>query len=313
MQQAERVGSRIPLYATFAVVLVLLLGGMDVLMFAVKNPFQPQQRHYYLALGDSLAFGYQPNLDFADGYANQLYAALQKSGVTNLVNYACGGETTTTFIQGNCVYRYAKHDEYIGSQLDAAVAFIARHPGAVSPVTLDIGSNDVIPDFDPTTCTASASASADLATMDANLRQTILPRLQSALSAAGGPATSSLLLVNYYNPFAKACPNSTGFADTLNSHLAADAAASKVPLVDVYSAFGGDDHMTDHICAYTWVCDARYNNDFHPTTAGYNIIAQTIERALGYPGIGPSLNPMQQNNPPVQTGLTGAALKPESA
>ncbi len=302
MQQVSGPVSRVPVYATFAVLLVLLLGGMDVLLYTIKNPTLRQTHHYYLALGDSLAFGYQPNFNFSDGYANQTFGALKPSGVTDLINYACAGETSTTFIQGNCIARVAKHTEYTGPQLDAAVTFLARHSGAVSPVTLDIGSNDVLPDFDAATCSASATAGADLARMDTDLTQTILPRLQAASTRPGGPATNSLLLLNYYNPFVKSCPNSVSFAHLLNDHLAADAAQFKVPLVDVYAAFGGDDHMADHICDWTWVCDAQFNHDFHPTTAGYGVIAQAIERVLGYIGTGPNLNPMQQNNPPVQSG-----------
>lgn len=313
MPQAAGGGSRVLLYAVFSVLLVLLLGGMDVLFFAIKNPTQRQSHHYYLALGDSLAFGYQPDLNFSDGYADQVFRDLRKTGITDLVNYACGGESTTTFVQGKCVYRYAKHDEYTGPQLDAATTFIAQHRGHVSPVTLSIGSNDVLPDFDIATCTVSASADADLATMDANLTQTILPRLIANTTLAGGPATNSLWLLNYYNPFAKQCPNSSSFVNELNSHLATDAGQFKVPVVDVYSAFGGDSQMTDHICDWTWVCDAQFNHDYHPTTAGYNVIAQTIERAVGYPGTGPSLNPMQQNLPPIQTGQPSADMWHEAA
>lgn len=309
MRQIAGSGSRVLLYGAFAVLLVLLLGGMDVLLFTVKNPGPRPARHYYLALGDSLAFGYQPDFDFSDGYAAQVFGALQKTGVTDLVNYACAGESTTTFIQGHCIARVAKHIEYTGPQLDAATTFIAQHRGAVSPVTLELGSNDVLPDFDITTCTAAPSSDADLATLDADLTQTILPRLQAAITAAGGPATNSLLLLNYYNPFVKACPNSVAFAHLLNDHLAADAAQLKVPLVDVYSAFGGDDHMADHICEWTWVCDAQFDHDVHPTTAGYGVIAQAIERTLGYPGSGgPSLSPVQQNQPPIQSNPPSAVL-----
>lgn len=308
MRQIAGSGSRALLYGAFAVLLVLLLGGMDVLFFSIKNPGPLPARHYYLALGDSLAFGYQPDFNFSDGYAAQVFGALQKTGVTDLVNYACAGESTSTFIQGHCIARVAKHIEYAGPQLDAATTFIAQHRGTVSPVTLELGSNDVLPDFDVTTCTAAPSADADLATLDTDLTQTILPRLQAAITAAGGPAANSLLLLNYYNPFVKACPNSVSFAHLLNDHLAADAAQLKVPLVDVYSAFGGDDHMADHICDWTWVCDAQFNHDVHPTTAGYGVIAQAVERALGYPGAGPSLSPVQQNQPPIQSNPPSAVL-----
>ena len=313
MRQIAGAGSRALLYGSLAVLLVLLVGGLDVLLFTIKNPGPLPTRHYYLALGDSLAFGYQPDFNFSDGYPEQAFGALQKTGVTDLVNYACAGESTTTFIQGQCIARVAKHIEYAGPQLDAATTFIAQHRGAVSPVTLELGSNDVLPDFDITTCTAAASSDADLARMDTDLTQTILPRLHVALTARSGPATNGLLLLNYYNPFVKACPNSVTFAHLLNDHLAADAAQLKVPLVDVYSAFGGDAHMADHICDWTWVCDAQFNHDVHPTTAGYSVIAQTVERALGYPGAGPSLNPVQQNNPPIQSNPPSAILPRWSA
>jgi hypothetical protein len=55
---------------------------------------------YYLALGDSLAFGYQPNLQFFRGYADLFYAtALRFKGVGHYINMGCGGETSVTFIR----------------------------------------------------------------------------------------------------------------------------------------------------------------------------------------------------------------------
>jgi hypothetical protein len=36
----------------------------------------------------------------------------------------------------------ALHDEFTGSQLDAATAFLHAHPGQVSPITLSIGAGD---------------------------------------------------------------------------------------------------------------------------------------------------------------------------
>src|SRR5579885_1869040 len=50
--------------------------------FAVGKTSHAQQplvgpKAYYLALGDSLAFGYQPNLNWAGGYASDFYTNLQ--------------------------------------------------------------------------------------------------------------------------------------------------------------------------------------------------------------------------------------------
>ncbi|HEU5439340.1 MAG TPA: SGNH/GDSL hydrolase family protein [Ktedonobacterales bacterium] len=296
-------------YAVSALVLIVVLAGMDILLLNIKNPAQVLGHHYYLALGDSISFGYQPNLNFSDGFVDQVFAELQKANITDLTDYACAGDSSTTMIQGDCPGRLIKHDAYTGPQLTAALDFIGQHRGQVSPITLEIGSNDVLPDFDSTSCTASDHATADLATLDANLTQTIFPQLLGNLTSVAGPAVTNLYLLNYYNPFAKQCPDSTRFAHTLNDHLAADAAKFKIPVVDIYGAFGGDDHQADHICDYTWVCNAQYNHDFHPTTLGYSVIAATVERALGYPGIGPSRLPIHDVNPPIQSGPSQAALR----
>jgi lysophospholipase L1-like esterase len=299
-------GSRVTLSIVAAVVLVLALVGTDLLVLAQHNPSKVLTKpHYYMALGDSLTFGYQPNLNFTDGFADQVFASLNSANVSEEINYACAGETTTTMIQGGCIARYLHHGSYTGPQLDAAVEFLQDHPGQVSPVTLEMGANDVLPDWHEGTCGPDPNSTADLATMDSNLTKTILPRLTQALSAntngMGGMAATAaqnvragdLVMLNYYNPFAQECPDSAGFVHTFNQHLAADAAQFGVPIVDVYAAFGGDAQMATNVCTgttgaqgyppYTWICNAQFK-DYHPTTAGYTVMAKAVELALGYPG-----------------------------
>src|SRR4051812_30553118 len=59
----------------------------------------------YLALGDSLAYGFQPNNDHTHGYVDDLVTALQSQGVTNHLNLGCPRETTSSFIAGGlCPY-----------------------------------------------------------------------------------------------------------------------------------------------------------------------------------------------------------------
>src|SRR5215217_7302455 len=119
--------------------------------------FNPPKR-YYLALGDSLAFGYQfqtfnqhypaePPAAFATGYVDVLGGMLQqiKPGIET-VNLGCPVETTATFIAGGCFYTasgFALHTAYPGPQLAAALAFLGAHPGQVSPITLNLGTNDL--------------------------------------------------------------------------------------------------------------------------------------------------------------------------
>lgn len=290
---------RMSLYLGFVLVLIALLVGVDLLVLRSTNPEQRLAHHYYMALGDSLTFGYQPDLNFTDGFADKVFRDLQSSNVTGEINLACGGETTTSMIQGGCIGRFLHHGTYTGAQLDAAIAFLQSHPQEVSPVTLEIGSNDVLPDWHSSTCGPDPNANADLAAMDHNLTTVILPRLMKALQSPSGNRTGDLVMLSYYDPFAKECPGSLAFVTTFNQHLAADAAQYQIPIVDVYTAFGGDASMATNICQgplddkgvrhpYTWMCDPQFN-DIHPTTDGYSVIAKAVELTLGYPDIGPAL------------------------
>jgi lysophospholipase L1-like esterase len=283
-------GGRVIVMTILVVLLILALTGIDLVAFALRGTPFPSQQHYYLSLGDSLAYGYQPDFNFTAGFSDDLFADLRTaSRATEVVNYSCGGESTTTMIQGNCTGHVLKHDFYPGAQLDAAVNFLRNHVGAVGPVTLDMGANDVIADWDATTCQANANANADLATLDTNLTKTILPRLVAALHPPAGVRAGSFVMLNYYNPFAKECSNSGPFIHTLNNHLATDAAQFRIPVVDVYAAFGGDDHQADNTCAYTWMCSGF--KDIHPTTQGYRIIASAIENVLTITDTDPGVNP----------------------
>src|SRR5262249_33076477 len=169
-------------------------------------------KDFYLGLGDSLAFGFQPNFDFSHGYVYQWYADLQQQGSRSRTDYGCNGETTTTFITGGCPAADLVHDAYARPQLPqlaAALAFLASHPGRVSPVSLDLGANDVLGDLELATCTVGASWTADLSRLDRQLSETILPELLGALKNSRGQRTGDLVAMNYYNPFQAQCPTAT--------------------------------------------------------------------------------------------------------
>lgn len=268
--------------ATMLALLVSLLWGAGVAH--AKGPPKPSgvagPKAYYLALGDSLAFGYQPNLDFSHSYPAQWYSNdLSKHHVQSYTNYGCNGETSATFINGGCPYSYLLHTYYSGSQLNAALNFIKGHSGKVSPVSLDMGANDLLPDIDSSTCTVSASWSTDLANLDTRMTGTILPQLVGALTV-NGTRTGDLVIMNYYDPYQNVCPNSVPYVQTLNQHLAADAAKFNVPVSDVFTAFGGATVPNPNICPDTWMCSS-YNN-IHATTTGYGVIANAFISTAGY-------------------------------
>lgn len=240
---------------------------------------------YYLALGDSLAYGLQPDFVDNQGYPQDFFANLQAHGTTTLVNLGCTGETTVTFINGGCIYRtiFPPHDSYSGSQLAAALAFIQQHPGQVSPVTVDIGANDLLPAINAQTC-LTTNLTATVQTIAVNLHS-ILSQLHTALNGTG-----DLITMNYYSPYQNSCPNLIPLTRYLNGLLAGLATHDGALVAPVFLAFGGGAFPNYALCLSTWTCltttyptckiDAHLC--IHPTTLGYKVIAGTIEATVGY-------------------------------
>jgi lysophospholipase L1-like esterase len=254
--------------------------------------------HYYVALGDSLAEGYQPNGDFAHGYADQLYVALKADDPTlQLENLACGGETTSSMLSGVeptgslgsryfCAPPGPRREQLAhGSQLADAVAFLRAHSQYVSLITIDIGGNDV------GLCLYLVDQ-ACLADALTSLKRN-LPVILSALhdAAPGVPIVG----MNYYDPFLAFWFSDPPAAQTteqmvvqFNEVLGSLYGAADDPVADVETAFqttdwtlvGGIPLNVLRICQWTWMCDPAYGPDLHANTAGYGVIAQAFEAVL---------------------------------
>jgi hypothetical protein len=115
---------------TFAVVIAAGAGPAS----AAAPKFNPP-KSYYLALGDSVTYGYQASKVVpgftADDFDNDVdvFAAQLRSiqPTIEVVNYGCPGESSTTFIHGGCpgsLIGFPVHDPFSGPQLDAALAFL---------------------------------------------------------------------------------------------------------------------------------------------------------------------------------------------
>jgi lysophospholipase L1-like esterase len=250
---------------------------------------------YYVALGDSLSQGVQPNasgtsVKTPDGYASQLYVVLRRHDPgLRLIDLGCPGETTATMIHGGtCSYRGR-------SQLAAAVSFLRAHRSHVSLITLDIGANDPNPCVThpsllkvmPCLGKAAMGASANLTT------------IMTALRPAAGHAR--IIGMNYYLPELAEWRN--GFAGEALARVAELAAVgyndlltriyrrSGVRIADVFGAFHTTDFGNDvtvpgygklprnvaAICQWTWQCAAppRGPNQ-HANQAGYAVIAHAF-------------------------------------
>ncbi len=276
----------IRIVASTAIILLLVFVSPITASAASTSAGRVGPKAIYLALGDSLAFGFQPNNDFTHGYADDVFHDLQSHGVTQYVNLACSGETTVTMIAGGCPTALVipRKFPYLGSQLQAAVNFLSAHRGQVSPVTLDIGVNEFLETLTVNgfNCAVNTTGTQQiLAQVDFNLTHIILPALTNAMRV-NGQMSGDLFLLNYYDPFANQCPNFAPFLQEFNQHLAADAAGFAT-LVDVFTPFGGSTDPNPLICSYTWMCqNLIFALGIHATTTGYQVMANAIEQTAGY-------------------------------
>jgi lysophospholipase L1-like esterase len=235
---------------------------------------------YYLALGDSLAYGYQPTQVTGQGYVDQLYPQLRTRDhrPLALANLGCPGETSTSMITGGVCGT--------GAQLDAAVAFLGSH--RVSLVTLDIGANDVDRCATPAGLD-QACVLQGLATLADNTER-IAARLRGA-----APHTT-IVAMNYYDPFLasyltgpagqQVAAQSLLLSKVFNALLVATFRAHGFRIADVAGAFGTDDFPADvaTICQLTWMCaPAPVGPDIHANQQGYAVIAQAFLKQIPNP------------------------------
>ncbi|NHN55730.1 SGNH/GDSL hydrolase family protein [Calidifontibacter sp. DB0510] len=251
---------------------------------AKASPPQQAQSGVYVALGDSLAAGYQPGLgdDKTGGYVGGVYQTLRsKHRGAKLVNLARSGETSVTMIAGGkCAYAE-------GSQLAAATKVLAKDKGRVRLVTIDIGANDV------QTCVTRTGV-IDLPCVQSGLAAVArnVPTIVRTVRAAAGPQ-AQIVVLNYYNPFlavyllgqVTVAQQSVGLQAALNGAIAAGAGAGDAKVADVATAFKSTDWTPTPtpygtiptnvamICGYTWMCA---KSDIHANDAGYALIATTV-------------------------------------
>lgn len=262
----------------------------------------------YLALGDSVAAGTQAPESFtSNGYTDRLYRNIADDyGFDEFVNLSCPGDDTSEMLDGDdgpnggsaC---YGTGAPYAGmpnfgadSQLDAALTYLASHPGEVGLITITIGANDVLrcsPAFEPS---CLGPQFGEIAT---NL-STILFALRTA--APGVPIVG----MNYYNPNLALWIANPALAEAsnelmvpFNGTLEAVYAGFSVPVADVETAFktfktrGEIPQNVRTACLYTLMCEKQgssyvfsdYNpaqpgpqTDIHPSTHGYRKIASTF-------------------------------------
>jgi len=281
---------------------LLLLGVVVILCLAVLPVtagiasrsslpvYQPPQS-FYLALGDSITYGFQPNKPkaapptaFDSGYVDLFAARLRKlAPKIQVVNYGCPGESTRTFVAGGCEGRgdvRALHASFKGAQLNAALAFLRAHPGQVGPITLTLFGNDWFPVvFDR--CKGKLPcirqrAPSEIASFGSRLTS-ILNRLRAAAP------TTEIIVTGAWNIDPDSLEQLRPVYRSLDSAIARAAARSRSRFADtlpVFNPTGSPRAQRARLCALSFVCS---KGDPHPTDAGYRAIAGAAIAASGYP------------------------------
>jgi lysophospholipase L1-like esterase len=254
----------------------------------------------YLALGDSLAYGYhqaqfQEELkntgtvkaaNFNDGYVNDFGAGLKLlNPKLKTINDGCPGETTETMIHGSGVGpeycaggptgtpfpKAFLHHAYPGTQLEDALA-IAKE-GGVGTITLDIGANDILQFLGATcgfpatfTCT-QGQIEAEIGHVTANVGS-ILAQLRAAAPKA------KIIFVSQYNPYPTVLsPEGTGDAtvEALNGAIKSVAAtygvsfANTARVINFSGTHGGPESGDIRtVCAFTAMCPGGVFNPASP-------------------------------------------------
>lgn len=276
---------------------------------AAKKPAAPGKKaaaQYYVSLGDSYASGYQPPAagsaagNTREGFVYQLPGLAAKRGwKLRVVNFACGGATTSSLLNQKDCPKAALGPGAKGyggkTQIQAAEAFIKKNRRNIGLITVSIGGNDVtrcVTEAVPVTCVAGAIGP---------LRDNVRATAKRLRKAAGpkvrivGTTYPDVILGGYLaGPAGQALAtlSLTAFRSFLNQALEEEYGNVGGRFVDVTTATGAYTPFTEtttveglgtipvavaKVCELTWYCAAQ---DIHARKNGYKLIADLVARTL---------------------------------
>jgi len=281
--------------AALAVCVALMSGSA----LAAQRPLPVTAGSDYLALGDSVTFGYQeptvtPAPDYKSaasfpGYPEQLAAALH----LRVTNAACPGETSASLVNtkaqsngcenatrpGAALYRklFPLHVHYTGSQLAFAVGYLRSHHN-VRLVSLMIGANDffVCQTTTKDRCASNAERASVMTAVESNIRR-ILSAVRNQAHYKG-----QLVVVNYY-ALSYASPAIIAQSALLNRTQDAAAKGFKVAIADGFGLLRAAAAHSEggNTCAAGLLTQLSTGGcGIHPSYAGQALLAQAVARVI---------------------------------
>jgi lysophospholipase L1-like esterase len=274
-------------------VAVLLPLAAAVALLIGSDATQADPGHPYLALGDSVSFGYitqagfqYRNPDNFVGFPTYAGLALGKT----VTNAACPGETTAGFISatgsdnGCRPYKanFPLHTTYPGTQLAFATSFLNSHPNT-KLVTIELGANDLFIlqnrcAADPT-CIATGLPGV-LATISTNM-DTIFKAIDAA------HFNGRLVVVNYYS-LDYSDVAGTAVTSLLNQAVTSHAQADGAIVADAFTLFKQAAAVAGGKTCQAGLLNTTPGNqatcDVHPSQSGAELLGQAVVAA--YQGSG---------------------------
>ena len=290
-------------YVVFLFVLLTLFSVVAVSFTIGANPAKAMgashRQQEYLALGNSVAFGFDPTVPVSDrsnpdnfiGYPTPVAAALKET----LTNASCPGETSSHFIKlsgsdngcGTWRLNFPLHVAYSSpkqTQLAFADKFLKSHPNT-QVVSIDIGANDL---FVLENGCGGASTQAEINCIEAGL-----PAMLKTLSANLDTIYKHIRKMDHYHHKLVALtyyslnysdPVCTSVISQVNEVVAARTLAWGGIVASGFDAFaaastasGGD------TCAAGLrivLSTSPLTCDIHPSPTGRDLLAQAIVNAL---------------------------------
>ena len=265
-----------------AVAIAMVLAGIGAQPAAASDdrhgPGGHQHERQYLALGDSVPFGFSPlvNPPNPANYVGYPEKAAPPLGLA-LTNGSCPGQSSAGFISlsgsdNGCNAARAQgfplHTAYAGTQLDFAVSYLRSHP-STRLVTISLGANDLILCADASTDQCASQLPTVLKEYEKNLKK-ILKAIRKVYNG-------KLVAVTYYSP------------DYRDAVTTGSLAAINAVETRVIHRFRGT--TADGFAAFAAVA-ARFGNDtcraglliplptggcdVHPSEAGAQLLADTL-------------------------------------
>jgi lysophospholipase L1-like esterase len=245
----------------------------------------------YLALGDSVPFGFRGGLstEYRDATNFVGYPELVGKDLgLEVINATCPGETTASFLdataQSNgCENRpgsdagfrdsfplHVAYDSPDQSQIEYALETL-RRKGDVRLITVQIGANDAF------VCQSTTADHCQDAAETRALGETIQTNLGRILSTLRGEGQydGQIVVVDYYAfDYTSSWANASSL---LNSVISGVATANGATVADAFTAFqkaaaqSGGNSVTAGLLP---------PNDVHPTEKGHRLLADTVESVV---------------------------------